>query len=199
MSRETSTTLSTQTSIGEGTDRLYDIQDIIGSVGQDTLVGDDGVNSLRGGADNDLLIGGLGADILMGEDGNDTMLGGLGNDIYYVENAGDVITEKLNEGTDVVNSSITYSLSANVENLTLTGTTAINGIGNNLNNTITGNESNNILTGNAGNDVLNGGIGIDTMLGGIGNDTYYVDNVGDVGAKEKRCLVWHRQSTEKIK
>ncbi len=77
-------------------------------------------------------------------------------------------------------SSVTYVLSSNVEKLTLTGTTAINGTGNALDNVLTGNSAVNTLTGNAGNDVLDGLAGADTMKGGIGDDTYYVDNASDV-------------------
>jgi Ca2+-binding RTX toxin-like protein len=135
------------------------------------LTGNSGVNTLTGGAGNDSLNGGAGAD---------TMVGGLGNDIYTVDNVGDVVTENANEGTDTVQSSISYTLGANVENLTLTGTTAINGTGNILDNVLTGNSGVNTLTGGAGNDSLNGGAGADTMVGGLGNDIYTVDNVGDV-------------------
>ena len=136
--------------------------------------------SLTGTSGNDTLTGGAGNDILDGKAGIDTMIGGTGNDTYYVDNVKDVVTELASQGTDLVNSSITYTLGANVENLTLTGTAAINGTGNTLNNVISGNTGNNVLNGGAGNDILDGKAGIDTMIGGTGNDTYYVDNVKDV-------------------
>ena len=87
----------------------------------------------------------------------------------------------INEGTDTVLSSISYTLPTGVENLTLTtGAGGIIGTGNTLDNVIIGNESGNTLNGGAGNDTLNGGLGADTMIGGTGNDTYLVDNAGDV-------------------
>jgi Ca2+-binding RTX toxin-like protein len=97
-----------------------------------------------------------------------------------VDNTGDTVSEIANEGTDGVQSSVTYVLSANVENLTLTGSTAINGTGNSLNNVLTGNSAVNTLTGGAGDDTLNGGAGGDKMYGGAGNDTYVIDNSKDV-------------------
>ena len=117
------------------------------------------------------LTGNAGDNVLSGGTGNDTMIGGLGNDTYVVDAVGDVVTESFGQGTDTVQSSVTYALGANVENLSLTGTAAINATGNTLNN---------VLTGNSGNNVLNGGAGDDTMIGGLGNDTYVVDAVGDV-------------------
>ncbi|HEX3860243.1 MAG TPA: MJ1477/TM1410 family putative glycoside hydrolase [Stellaceae bacterium] len=139
-----------------------------------------GPDTLNGGAGNDTLNGAAGNDVLNGGAGADTMAGGVGNDTYVVDNAGDVVTEAAAAGTDTVQSSISYTLGANVENLTLTGSAAINGTGNALNNVIIGNGGNNILNGGAGNDVLNGSAGADTMAGGVGNDTYYVDNAGDI-------------------
>jgi Ca2+-binding RTX toxin-like protein len=85
------------------------------------------------------------------------MRGGLGSDTYVVAQPADVVTENVNEGIDTVRSSLTYTLGANLENLALTGSSAINGTGNTLANVLTGNTGNNTLTGNAGNDTLDGG------------------------------------------
>ncbi len=139
-------------------------------------------NTLIGNIANNILTGSDGNDILNGGTGNDTLIGGLGNDIYQVDTTTDVITELAAQGTDTVQSSLTFSLATltNIENLTLTGTAAINGTGNTANNTLIGNTANNTLTGNAGNDILNGGAGIDTLIGGLGDDIYQVDTTTDV-------------------
>ncbi|MCE4553518.1 PA14 domain-containing protein [Pelomonas sp. P8] len=136
--------------------------------------------SLYGGNGNDTMTGGNGDDLLDGGAGNDTMAGGTGNDTYVVDSLSDTTAENASEGTDTVQSSITWTLGVNLENLTLTGTSAINGIGNTADNVLTGNGAANTLTGLAGNDTLDGGAGADTLIGGTGNDTYIVDNAGDV-------------------
>jgi Ca2+-binding RTX toxin-like protein len=136
-------------------------------------------NSMTGNTANNTLSGGAGNDSLTGDGGIDTLLGGAGNDIYTVDTATDTITENLNEGTDTISSSVIYALGANAENLTLTGTGAINGTGNTLNNVLTGNSSNNTLNAGDGNDTVDGGAGIDTLNGGTGDDTYVVDLATD--------------------
>jgi Ca2+-binding RTX toxin-like protein len=101
------------------------------------------------------------------------MYGVAGDDTYVVDNAGDVTFEgSALDGTDLVLASVTRSLGANLENLTLTGTAAINGIGNSLGNTINGNSGANQLFGNLGDDVLAGGAGNDLLAGGAGNDAF---------------------------
>jgi Ca2+-binding RTX toxin-like protein len=142
--------------------------------------GNDIANVLTGNAANNRLFGLGGNDTLNGGAGSDTLAGGSGDDIYIVDNAGDTVFENPNEGIDLVNASVTYTLAAEVENLTLTGSLAISGTGNGLGNTLLGNAAANQLFGLEGDDTLNGGAGADTMLGGQGNDSYYVDNADDL-------------------
>ncbi|TAX54173.1 rhizobiocin [Rhizobium leguminosarum] len=126
------------------------------------------------------ITGGAGNDVLNGAAGADTLIGGAGHDTYIVDNAGDIVTEAANEGIDTVRTNLaSYTLAANVENLSFAGTGAFAGTGNNLDNTITGGAAADTLSGGAGNDTLDGGTGTDALIGGEGDDTYSVDNAGD--------------------
>ncbi|MBN3871280.1 MAG: hypothetical protein HWQ23_13685 [Nostoc sp. JL33] len=116
-------------------------------------------------------MGGLGNDTLDGGLGTDSLNGGVGDDTYIIDSAADTITEAANSGTDTIRSSVTYTLGVNLENLTLTGTSGINGTGNSLNNFVFGNRANNTLNSGGGNDTLDGNFGNDTLNGGDGNDS----------------------------
>lgn len=124
------------------------------------------IENATGGSGNDKLVGNGAANRLNGAGGSDTLIGGAGNDTY-ITTGGDVITEEANGGIDLVNSSATHVLSLNVENLSLSGTLAINGTGNSLANTLRGNTGANILNGGSGNDTLYGGLGNDSLIGGL--------------------------------
>jgi Ca2+-binding RTX toxin-like protein len=169
-----------------------------GNASVNTMTGNTGANSLSGLAGNDVLDGGAGNDTLDGGAGTDTLVGGAGNDTFTIDATGDVVTELVGGGTDLVNSSATYTLSSEIENLTLLGTAGINGTGNSAANTLTGNAAannlsgltgndtllglagNDTLLGGDGNDSLDGGAGTDSLTGGAGNDTYVVDATTDV-------------------
>jgi Ca2+-binding RTX toxin-like protein len=147
--------------------------DIInGLAGNDTLNGFGGNDTLNGGVGNDTLNGSVGNDDLNGGLGADSMIGGVGHDLYSVNNSGDKVVETSTLATEIdqVNSSISYTLTANVEDLMLIGTAAINGTGNFLDN---------VLIGNAAANILDGGFGADTLKGGAGNDVL-IGSKGDV-------------------
>jgi Ca2+-binding RTX toxin-like protein len=126
------------------------------------------------GAGPDTLIGNGGNDVLDGGAGADALSGGLGDDTYIVDDVGDVATEDdatATGGEDVVLSTVSFTLGAGIENLTLQGSAAIDGTGNELDNVLTGNSGDNVLNGGAGIDTLNGRGGLDNLIGGQGDDS----------------------------
>ncbi|NJL18156.1 MAG: hypothetical protein HC938_14275 [Nitrospira sp.] len=127
---------------------------ITGTADNDTLVGTEGDDRLLALSGDDQLAGLAGHDELDGGSGADQLTGGPGDDLYRVDDPGDVVTELTNEGVDTVRSSVTRALEANVENLTLTGDSPINGMGNALDNVLTGNSAANLLAGGHGNDTF---------------------------------------------
>ena len=143
------------------------------------LLGNAADNDISGGAGRDTLFGEEGDDDLDGGDGVDVMAGGLGDDTYYVSSRADRVVEQVGQGTDHVIAGSSYTLSSNVENLTLTGSG---------NFTAGGNSLDNHLTGNSGNNLLAGGLGADTLEGGMGDDIYVLsdsmDTIIDTGGED---------------
>lgn len=163
----------------------------LGTAGNDSIIGSTYADPILFGlAGNDTINGGAGAD---------SMYGGIGNDTYIVDNAADIISELSGQGSDTIQSSITFSLAdtdgagsngGNVENLTLTGSAAINATGNALANTLIGNSAANILNGGAGIDTANYGNSTAAVTAnlttntasGFGTDTFVsIENL--VGSK----------------
>ena len=126
-----------------------------------TLTGTSSVNGTGNTLDN----------VLIGNNGVNTLAGGLGNDTYVV-GSGDTVVESAGEGSDTIRSARTVRLGANVENITLLGEEAVDGIGNELGNVLVGNQGANVLEGHEGADRLDGGSGEDTLVGGGGQDVY---------------------------
>jgi Ca2+-binding RTX toxin-like protein len=169
---------------------LFDGNDILtGSDGADLLDGYAGADTLSGGAGNDTLFGGDQNDRISGNGdndeldgglGDDTMDGGAGNDTYRADSRNDMVVELAGQGTDIVYSTATFVLGNNVENLTLTGSSQINGSGNALANLIIGNGAENVIGGEAGNDTIYGGGGHDQLLGDAGDDQLYGESGTDL-------------------
>jgi Ca2+-binding RTX toxin-like protein len=136
------------------------------------MTGNIGANRLNGGGGDDTLAGAAGNDTLDGGLGGDRMVGGPGDDLFMVNDARDRVVELAGGGRDRVVSTITFTLAAEVEELTLGGAVAINGAGNALANLIAGNAAANRLDGGAGDDTLAGGLGFDTLVGGAGADRF---------------------------
>ncbi len=188
-----SVTLQIATSVPVDTANL-----VTGTSGNDTLTGTAQRDRLRGLGGDDTLSGLGGADVLDGGSGVDAMTGGDGDDTYLVDDPGDTVTEAngLAGGSDLVQSSVSYTLSdPDVERLLLVGS-AVVGTGNASANTLTGNDLGNTLYGKGGTDTLDGGTGddhlygndaaawsdgvTDTLRGGNGDDHYYIGDGGDV-------------------
>ena len=151
--------------------------------------GDGKANDIQGSSMVDQMYGYAGNDTLRGETGADRLFGGFGDDRYYIGSDAAEVTEASGAGHDRVFSTSSFALSANLEDLILTGSADIGGTGNVLANLLSGNAGTNLLdggsgndtlVGGAGNDTLQGGAGVDRMQGGIGDDWYYLSSPRDV-------------------
>ena len=145
------------------------IENVVGSRGNDTIVGNELANEINGNAGDDTMYGGSGNDIFdwneYYRDGTDTMYGGTGDDTYVLDDsASDTIIEYVNEGTDTIWAPTDYTLPYNVEILLGFGSLG------NLN--LQGNRLDNVISGSSLNDTLTGHGGADDFLLylGMGND-----------------------------
>jgi Ca2+-binding RTX toxin-like protein len=155
------------TGIGNSADNI-----VSGNSGNNFLQGLGGNDELYGNAGADVLEGGAGSDYLDGGAGIDTMVGGAGDDAYIIDDINDVVTEYSGEGDhDVVFSSVSYTVGAEIENLTLTG-------GDNIDGLSSSRTTDNTIVGNSGNNTLGGGDGVDTLTGNEGIDTFVFANAG---------------------
>ena len=165
---------------------------ITGTPGPDTLTGTPASDTIDGLGGDDIIDGAGGYDFLFGGDGFDRLTGhgelygGLGRDWYFIASANTLVVELANEGEDTVHSSFSYTLTAHVEILRLTGTAAING---------TGNDGDNIIVGNDADNVLSGGAGADSLFGRGGNDTYFVNDSGDSVSESDGSGIDHVRSS----
>jgi Ca2+-binding RTX toxin-like protein len=169
---------------GGGTDTVQSGIDyrLVANVENLVLTGIKGINGTGNTLANEIT-GNSAANVLDGRAGADTMKGGAGNDTYIVDNRGDVVVELAGQGHDLVKSSVGYTLSANVEDLQLTGAAAINGSGNTLGNAITGNQAANVLDGGTGKDRLQGNGGADAFVFDSKLGAANVDQIVDFSAK----------------
>jgi serralysin len=125
------------------------------------IIGTEGHDALAGGALGDFIDGRGGIDLLGAWDGSADS--GKGDDTYLVDSFADLVIEKPSEGVDTIESTAaTYTLPANVENLTGLGSSP---------HVLIGNELQNIITGGGGDDLLEGGAESDHLVGGGGIDT----------------------------
>lgn len=153
---------------------LEDNDLLVGADGNDSIDAGRGHDKIIGGKGNDSIFGAEGNDTLKGGEGADTMDGGDGDDYYYVDSSRDVVRETNKNvrlgGNDTVESTISYTLGTNVENLVLAGKDHLSGTGNEFDNVIAGNLGDNLLKGEAGKDTIFGYKGNDTIFGGDDED-----------------------------
>src|SRR4051812_28705229 len=156
-------------------------------VKDNVITGNGGDNVLSGLGGNDWFGGHQDLHSFPTRRSSDLMDGGDNNDLYIVDNAGDVATEVFGDalgGIDTVQSSVTHTLSVNLENLTLTGLANIDGTGNARGNTIFGNTGNNTLEGKTGDDTVNGGDGDDLIIWRNGDGTDIVNGGAGIDTQQ---------------
>lgn len=160
-------------------DRIFEIENVLGSFGSDEIWGDDSNNALDGeyGSDtlyglggDDTLIGGRGSDYLDGGDGTDTADYRFSEESLY----GGLEFQGINSGSDAdILISIENIIASEFDDQ-LFGNNKDNRIeGRNGDDFLYGLDGNDSLIGDNGNDQLYGDAGADRLIGGKGNDQLY--------------------------
>ncbi len=154
---------------GGGSDTLGGIENVMGSVFNDTITGDGNANGLNGQDGNDTLVGGDGSDFLTGGMGDDSIDGGNGggDTANYAGASNGALNVDL----------VTGSATGGAGNDTLTSIENVTGGGSD--DTLTGDGWANVLDGREGGDQLTGGAGNDTLFGGSGDDSIQGNEGGD--------------------
>jgi len=166
--------------------RISQVEHIIGSSFGSSINLDDFVQLFDGGAGNDSIVGGTSAVTLNGNGGNDMLTGSGGNDTLDGGSGDDVLAG--GAGTDIMSGgdgsdTVSYTGSAIVANLADATLNTGNAAGDSYagienlsgtagNDTLGGDAGANILTGNSGDDLLHGNDGNDTLIGNQGTDTF---------------------------
>jgi hypothetical protein len=143
---------------------------IIGTDGDDLLVGTSLRDEISGGDGDDLIHGGGGNDILFGGAGNDNIFGGDGDDLIFGGPGDDVIFG--GAGNDRI-----YGGAGNDRIHGGDGDDIL--FGEDGDDWIDGGAGDDIIFGGPGNDTLIDGAGRDHVFGGDGNDTFLVSVDGD--------------------
>jgi Ca2+-binding RTX toxin-like protein len=152
------------TNCGETIDGRSGNDNIDARGGSDVIIGGEGDDHITAGSGNDVVYAGAGNDVVFGGSGNDIVFGGAGNDRLYGEDGDDTIIAQ--EGNDFISGgSGADILMAGEGNDTLHGDAG--------NDTLAGDGGHDYLAGGTGNDVINAGDGDDFLLGGDGNDVLY--------------------------
>lgn len=149
-------------------DTLVNVEDVLGSKHDDTLIGDGEANKLYGGK---------GDDDLKGEGGDDTLEGGLGADDLDGGEGSDTASYSRSKQAVKVDLAAGSASGGDAEGDTFTSIENVTGsrkgdalAGDENANTLSGGRGHDSLEGRGGDDDLNGGRGRDTLNGGEGDD-----------------------------
>ena len=144
-----------------GLDYLNNIEGVIGTFHDDSMVGNGDANTFWGLSGDDNISGNGGDDTIYGHDGNDTLNGGSGDDTVDGGDGDDDISGGSNN--DLI-----YAGDGNDD------VSAGNG-----HDIVHDGEGNDDVHGGGGNDLLHVNAGNDTVSGGLGNDSFFVSGFGD--------------------